>query len=396
MVELMKHQEDAVEALSNGKILWGGVGAGKSRAVLAYYMAKERGRDIVVVTTAKKRDTLEWEGEAAAFGISVDPKLTNSGQITIDSWNNISKYERYEDCFFIFDEQRLVGNGAWVKSFIKIARKNRWVLLTATPGDTWMDYAPVFIANGFYENITRFKLEHVVYEAFSKYPKIKMYLNESKLEQLRNHVLVEMPFIKHTNRIINWLEVGYDREQFRRVFRDRWNIYKDEPIHDISEMFRVLRKLVNSDPSRLETVKFLMTLHPRLVIFYTFDYELEILRTLGEHIEVAEWNGHRKDPLPVSDNWVYLVQYTSGAEGWNCTSTDAMIMYSLTYSYKNFIQAQGRIDRMDTKYIDLFYYVLYSDSMIDRAIRGSLSAKKNFNQRRFLSNLSRLNEFVKT
>ncbi len=384
-MELMEHQLDAVELLDSGKILYGQVGTGKSATVLAYYMKKETPRDIYVITTAKKRDSLDWMGEAAKFGIGIEHGITLAGVLTVDSWNNIGKYEDIKDAFFVFDEQRLVGFGSWVKSFLKIAKRNRWVLLSGTPGDTWMDYAPVFIANGFYKNMSQFRWEHVVYEAFSKFPKIKMYINEIKLELLRNDVLVEMPYLKHTEPFLNWDPVGYDMDLFKRVYKERWHVYEDRPIKDIAELFRVMRRVVNSDPSRMQTLLFLMKAHPRLIVYYNFNYELEILRNLSEYVFVGEWNGHKKDPLPNSSSWVYLVQYVAGAEGWNCTSTNAMILYSLTYSYKNFRQAMGRIDRLDTSFTALYYHIFVSNSIIDRAIKNSLTSKKNFNERKFMS-----------
>ena len=391
-MELLPHQLEAVENLGNGKILWGGVGSGKSATVLEYYMRNEKGRDIYVITTAKKRDSLDWEGEAARHGISTDRDATCCGTITIDSWNNIVKYIDVKDAFFIFDEQRLVGTGVWVGAFKKIAKKNRWVMLTATPGDTWMDYVPVFIANGLYKNATQFKIEHVVYAPFSKYPKIVRYTNVDILEKYRNMLLVEMPYIKHTNRIVIDLPVAHDEVLFRKVYKERWNIYENQPIQDVAELFRVMRKVVNSDASRLHAVKTLLEEHDRIIVFYNFDYELEILRTLKQQssVQVAEWNGHKHQPIPNSERWVYLVQYVAGAEGWNCTETDTVIFYSLTYSYKNFMQAQGRIDRLNTKFIDLYYYILVSNSMIDKAVRNSLRGKKLFNETAFAKNVLRL------
>lgn len=391
MWQTFDHQEDVIDQLDSGKILYGNVGAGKSRAALAYYMKKEFDynlwkhhnvwKHIFVITTAKKRDSLDWEREAAMFGIGPDEFCTVGGILTVDSWNNIGKYTDIEGAFFIFDEQRLVGSGAWVKAFQKIAKKNRWLMLSATPGDTWMDYAPVFAANGFYRSVTAFKREHVLYEPFIRYPKVKGYLNETKLELLRNEILVEMPFIKHTERFLNWIDVSYDEELFRRVVVDRWHVYEDRPLVDVAELFRIMRKVVNSDPSRLDTLRYLMKAHPKLVIFYNFDYELEILRQLKDEVTVAEWNGHKKEQIPQTDRWVYLVQYVSGAEGWNCIETDSIVLYSLTYSYKNFVQAQGRIDRLDTKFHSLYYYVFVSNSKIDRAVRTSLGMKKSFNEK---------------
>ena len=383
-IDLMDHQKDAVELLDSGKILYGGVGTGKSAAALAYYMKKESGQDIYVITTAKKRDSLDWLGEAARFGIGTERNATLAGVLTVDSWNNIGKYLHVREAFFIFDEQRVVGTGAWVRYFLRIAKRNRWILLSATPGDTWMDYVPVFIANGWYKNATEFKREHVVYAPFVKFPVIVRYLGEKKLERLRNEVLVEMPYLKHTERVLNYLDVSYDVELWNTAVRRRWHPYENRPIKDVAELFRVMRKIVNTDPSRIDMVRKLLKCHPKMIIFYNFNYELEILRGLADVAEVAEWNGHKKEPVPKSDRWVYLVQYTAGAEGWNCTETDAMILYSLTYSYKNFIQSQGRIDRIDTEFTNLFYYILGSNSPIDRAVRKALDGKKSFNEREMM------------
>ena len=383
-IELMEHQQQALDLMENGRILYGGVGSGKSLTALAYYMKAEAPRDVYVITTAKKRDSLDWLGEAAYFGIGESEDASVAGLITIDSWNNIHKYLEVEDAFFIFDEQRLVGHGSWVKNFLKIAKKNRWILLSATPGDVWLDYAPVFIANGWYKNLTDFKRQHVVYAPYIRFPKILHYLGEQRLEKLRNRILVEMPYVNDTERVINYIDVGYDKDLWDTAVKKRWNVFECRPIKDVNELFRVMRKITNSDLSRLRMITELMKCHPKLIVFYNFNYELDILRELSAFAEVAEWNGHRKQPVPKSDNWVYLVQYNSGAEGWNCTETNAMVLYSLTYSYKNHIQSLGRIDRLDSPFRILYYYVLNSGSPIDRAVRKALEGKRSFNERKWM------------
>jgi hypothetical protein len=376
---LQPHQQAALRQLSSGKILWGGVGTGKSRVAIAYYELEQRHKDLYVVTTAKKRDSKDWEGEAARVGIGGAPNATVHGVLTVDSWNNLDKYKEVKGAFFVFDEQRLVGSGAWVRAFQKIAKNNDWILLSATPGDTWMDYIPVFVGNGFYKNRTEFIREHVVYSPFTKFPKVDRYTGANKLVKLRNSILVHMPYEKETVRHSKTVKVDYDREKLDEIVKRRWNIYEDKPIKDVAEMFRVGRRLVNSHPSRLRRIRQLLKAHEKLIVFYNFDYELEILRRLQDVTTVAEWNGHKHEEIPKSDSWVYLVQYSAGSEGWNCTETDAIAFYSYTYSYKNWEQGHGRIDRMNTPYRDLWYYSLKSDSIIDAAIRASLKAKKNFN-----------------
>jgi hypothetical protein len=384
-MELMPHQKKAVDQLSNGKILYGGVGTGKSLTALAYYLKAESPKDIYIITTAKKRDSLEWERDAAKLGIGPRVGATVAGRLIIDSWNNIGKYIGIEDAFFIFDEQRLVGSGAWVKSFLKIAKSNAWILLTATPGDTWLDYIPVFIANGLYKNATQFKREHVIYAHFVSFPKVLRYIGEGTLEKYRNMLLVEMPYIKHTTRNMQNVLVTYDQQNYNKVINDRWNIYEERPIKDVSELFRTMRKLVNSDQSRVDALTDLLKKHPKIIVFYNFDYELEILRTFHWITKVAEWNGHKKEPIPENDSWIYLVQYIAGAEGWNCIETDCMVFWSLSYSWKNFEQAQGRIDRLNSPFTELYYYTFTSNSQIDKAVKKALGDKKIFNEGQFFS-----------
>jgi Arc/MetJ-type ribon-helix-helix transcriptional regulator len=377
--ELKPHQRLALKQLSNGKILWGGVGSGKSRVAMAYYMLNEQPKNVFVITTAKKRETLDWDAEAAKHAISKYEDSTISGVLTVDSWNNIGKYTKIKNCFFIFDEQRLVGSGAWVKAFLKIAKENHWIMLSATPGDTWMDYIPVFVANGLYRNRSEFIREHVVYTPYAKFPKVQRYTSVNKLVRYRNNILVHMPYEKETIRRSITRYLDHDEEVLQRVIKTRWNIYENRPIRDIAELFMVMRRVVNGDPSRLEEIKALLSQHKKLVVFYNFNYELDALRGLNELVAVSEWNGHKHEGIPDTDSWVYLVQFVAGSEGWNCTETDTIVFYSLTYSYKNWEQAHGRIDRMDTPFIELNYYTFRSKSVVDNAIWRSLKSKRNFN-----------------
>lgn len=403
-IGLYDYQIDAVNRMRNGCILNGGVGSGKSRTALAYYYLRNDGdpsslcgddyipmgdppKDLYIITTARKRDTKEWEADMVPFLLSTNPEINlYSNKITVDSWNNIKKYKDITDAFFIFDEDRVTGSGVWANSFLKIAKSNEWIILSATPGDCWMDYLAVFIANGFYKNKTEFIREHVVYSRFSNFYKIDRYLNTGRLIRLRNRILIDMDFHRDTIPHHEDVYVSYDTTAYKDICRTRWNPWDNKPIENASEFCYSLRKIVNSDEARQVALLEIIENHPRAIIFYNFDYELDILKSIhyGDDFEIAEWNGHKHQEIPKGDKWIYLVQYNAGNEGWNCVRTDTIIFYSQNYSYKIMIQAAGRIDRLNTPYKDLYYYHIKSRSGIDLAISKALKNKKQFNERKFV------------
>lgn len=396
-INLRKGQASALDRMHSGSILCGGVGSGKSRTSLAYFFTKEcngkldeykppsKIKDLYIITTAKKRDSLEWEDELAVFLLStnVEESVCNI-KVKIDSWNNITKYKDVKDSFFIFDEQRVVGYGSWSKTFIKIAKMNNWILLSATPGDTWLDYMPVFIANGFYKNKTDFVKRHVVYKRFVKYPVVEKYINVEHLIRYRKRVLVKMASVKTTVPHRIRITTTFDKDSYQKIAKEQWDIFEQKPIKTKSSLLYLLRKVVNSDPSKIEQLKQLTKEHDRIIIFYNYTYELEMIRAAKfKNFTVAEWNGQKHENVPKSKKWLYLVQYTAGAEGWECTTTDTIVFFSQSYSYKMMTQAAGRIDRMNTPFKDLYYYYFVSESSIDYAVSAALSKKKNFNERAF-------------
>ena len=404
MIELSENQIEAVKQLHNGSILCAPVGSGKSRTALAYYYIsvcqgslsingtgefhKMRfKRDLYIITTAKKRDSKEWEDEMPPFVFEA-----SGVKVTVDSWNNIKKYREVFGAFFIFDEQRVVGSGSWVKSFLNITRKNQWILLSATPGDQWKDYIPVFVANGYFRNKTEFNRQHVIFARFSKYPKIERYIGEKVLNRYRDSILVTMKDERITNRHYIPVICNFDKEKFKKIYVGRWDIYENKPIEETAKLCYLMRKLVNSDPSRIVEVSKILESNERVIIFYNFDFELELLKDLceGLHIKYAEWNGHTHEELPKTKRWVYLVHYAAGCEGWNCTSTNVIVFYSQSYSYRMTEQACGRIDRMNTTYVDLYYYILRSKSVIDLAIARAIANKKDFNERSFKLKMPRV------
>ena len=389
---LYDYQLEALSKLRNGNILVGGVGSGKSRTAIAYYIRSvggdmegacgvpEGSPILYIITTARKRDDREWDFDLAAFGLSVGEG------VVVDSWNNVRKYSNVMGGFFLFDEQRVAGSGTWVRSFLRISRRNRWILLTATPGDSWSDYIPVFVANGFYRNKTEFLQRHAVWNRYTKYPKVDRWIEEYRLRQLRDSITVHMNYRTKNHIHKQDVLVNYNEELYKQIWKDRWNPYTSLPIENVSELCYTVRKIVNSDSSRISALTGIFEEHPKLIVFYNYDYELEDLKYFAEGmaIKYAEYNGHVHQPVPNGNEWLYFVNYMAGAEAWNCITTDSMVFYSLSYSYKTMTQAAGRIDRNNTPFSDLYYFYLRSKAPIDLGISRTLKYKKDFNAKDFV------------
>ena len=343
--------------------------------------------DIYISTSPKKRDSGDWEEEMAMFRLGVVDNYYKN-KVVIDSWNNIKKYIDIKGAFFIFDEQRVIGKGVWVHSFLKIAKNNQWILLSATPGDNWTDYVPVFLANGFYKSRYEFEQMHCIFRYIpnAAYKKIDRYVGIPRLMKLRNSILVDIPIERQT--VQHHIDIfhNYDKDGYKLLVQKRWNAEKSKPIENAAELCYCLRKLVNSDLSRVNSLLDILMEKKKVIVFYNYDYELDILMNIPwpKNVEVAQWNGHKHQEIPKSDMWIYLVQYAAGNEAWNCIDTDTIVFYSQNYSYKVMKQASGRIDRLNTKFIDLWYYHFKSKAPIDIGISQAIKSKKKFNEERFV------------
>lgn len=375
-ISMYEYQLEAINKLQSGMILWGNVGSGKSRTSLYFYCKNYSNKKLLIITTAQKRNNGEWLEECKVFGLKP----------IIDSWNNIRKYEKYENYFIIFDEDHLTGYGAWSKTFIKMAKCNDWLVLTGTPGDNYSEFMTVFIAKGWYKNKRDFEENHVIYSRYSKYPKVDRYINQGLLEKHRRDILVKM-FIEKRPRVHKEIVITqYDISKYKKAYKDKRD-ENNKPFKNATAFCLYLRKICNEDESKIVKVRELLLKHNKVIIFYNYIYEKEILLKLLKTMKtfnVGEYNGQHHDDIPIGERWAYLCQYTAASEGWNCLLCDTMIFFSMSYSYKSMEQAAGRINRVNTPYKDLYYYYLRTTSSIDLSINRALSTKRNFNESTFI------------
>lgn len=409
-VELRDFQKDCVAQLRSGKVLAAGVGAGKSVMALYWYVSTQcrtrRSRnqvgelfrilkgspDLVVITTAKKRDSGEWSEEFARFALKEGVNHGMGGvTVTVDSWNNIGKYvDADRNTVFIFDEQRAIGHGAWSKAFVRIARSHPWIMLSATPADDWKDWCPVMVADGFYRNRTDFFRRHAIYSRYTTYPKITSWYDTHQLEVVRDRILVTCEVPRQTERHDIELGTGYNKTAVKTMMKERVDPETGEPFMNASQLCYAIRKVVNCDPSRMDMARDVFEDHGRVIVFYSLRAELELIHMaagMAGISEVGAYNGSTHDEVPTGNRWVYAVQYNAGAEGWNCTTCNTILFWDLPYSYRQLEQAKGRIDRLNTPYRNLFYYSMTSNAKIDLAIKRALRLKKDFNAAAFMKGL---------
>lgn len=375
-ISMYEYQLEAIDKLQSGMILWGNVGSGKSRTSLYFYCKNYSNKKLLIITTAQKRNNGEWLEECKVFGLNP----------IIDSWNNIKKYEKYENYFIIFDEDHLTGYGAWSKTFIKMAKCNDWLVLTGTPGDNYAEFMTVFIAKGWYKNKRDFEENHVIYSRYSKYPKVDRYINQGLLEKHRRDILVKM-FVEKRPMVHKEIVITqYDISKYKKAYKEKRD-ENNKPFKNATAFCLYLRKICNEDESKIVKVRELLLKHNKVIIFYNYIYEKEMLLKLLKTMKtfnVGEYNGQHHDDIPIGERWAYLCQYTAASEGWNCLLCDTMIFFSMSYSYKAMEQAAGRINRVNTPYKDLYYYYLRTTSSIDLSINRALSTKRNFNESTFI------------
>ena len=377
MIKLLKYQEEAIQKLHSGSVLYGATGSGKSLTGLAYYMRCWSHLDLYIITTSKKRNAGEWEEEIAKLGCP-PPKA-------IDSWNRLKNYRMVSDAFFLFDEHKVGGHGKWAQSMITIAKKNKWILLTATPGDVWDDYASIFIANEFVKNKTTWNEDFCIFDRISKYPKIIGYQREDVLKNMRDAVLVPMEYQSEKVPIPYVIPYKVDHEEEAYVLARRKSLRHPEmrAFRNTSAMFAYMRMNLPDKESKIQALADVLKKEPKAIIFYNFTPEKYEIENAARQVNIPffQYNGQIKDNVPDGDTWVYAVQYTAGAEAWNCITCRTVIFYSMNYSYKVMTQAKGRIDRCNSPFDELHYYYFISpDFEIDQEILNALTRKEKFNE----------------
>lgn len=140
-------------------------------------------------------------------------------------------------------------------------------------------------------------------------------------------------------------------------------------------------------PNKLQQVEDLITsTNDRLIIFYNFKAEYEILAALCKKLKrpVATMNGSLKDmsAYEKESNSVSLVQYQAGAMGLNLQKANKIIYFTLTDKSELFEQSKKRIHRIGQDK-PCFYYYLLTTGSIEWRMLDVLKMRRDYNDKLF-------------
>ncbi|WP_368076685.1 SNF2-related protein [Clostridium tyrobutyricum] len=124
----------------------------------------------------------------------------------------------------------------------------------------------------------------------------------------------------------------------------------------------------------------------RIIIFYNFNKELEIIKKLCEKLDkpISIINGAVKDldNFNQYNNSITLVQYQAGAMGHNLQKSNKIIYFSLPLQSELFEQSKKRIHRIGQEKT-CFYWYLITQNSIEEQIYQTLKERRDYTNKLF-------------
>lgn len=410
MVTLYKYQHEYLEGLPPKFIFAADTGTGKTLMSLAHYDVWSYPRPLLILAPASKVQTGDWEEEIERWY-----EGRQKPEYEIYSYEKFSRnpsIKRYHkdgflgvwrdwlarhpsDFAVIADEVHKGKNpqsGNGKRLFEVATRAKFFVGLSATPmPNGWIDAANYFKIFGYTKGITDFKRRYCRIVDYKGFPEIVEYYRQGELQRLWNNIAkplskdaaLDLPSV--TSIPIN-LPTGPD---YIKVQKDR--LFNDKFLDNPAALMHALRQsLIKPKLAWLD--EFLEGASGNIVVFYNYVGERERITTLLKQKKFKDRPVFRMDgqkhELPPKSAWeglsrsITLAQYQSGSQGVEMTYADTIVYFSPTYSYMNYEQSQGRINRNgQTKKMTL--YLLRAPSTIERDIWGALKEKRDFQEKQW-------------
>jgi SNF2 family DNA or RNA helicase len=124
----------------------------------------------------------------------------------------------------------------------------------------------------------------------------------------------------------------------------------------------------------------------RLIVFYNFNDELNLILNLIGDRPVSIINGSTKDLSAYEDHddAVTLVQYQAGAMGLNLQKANKIIYFTLPEKSELFEQSKKRIHRIGQTQ-RCFYYIMMVENSIEEDVLSTLEMRKDYTDELFRS-----------
>ena len=122
----------------------------------------------------------------------------------------------------------------------------------------------------------------------------------------------------------------------------------------------------------------------RVIIFYNFNTELEVLRKVLFDRPISIVNGQVKDlkEYENNDNSVTLIQYQAGAMGLNLQKANRIIYFSLPERSELFEQSKARICRIGQEK-QCYYHIMMCHKSVEEKIYECLLMRKDYTDELF-------------
>lgn len=408
-MQLYAFQKQYLQGLPAKYIFAADTGTGKTVMALAHYDKHAYLKPLLILAPASKVQTGDWDREIKEyFAGRFVPEYEIWSYEKFSRVPSIAQYKKTGDrgvwrdwlnrhprgFAMIADEVHKAKNpqsGVGKRVFEVAAACDVFLGLSATPlPNGWIDAANYFKIFKFTQNITAFKKRYCNIQTYKGFPEIVGYYHEGELQSNWNHIAkplskqmaLDLPPIT-TVPISLPAGPNYIKVQKERLFGDK---FLDNP----SALMHALRQSI-IEPKVVWLNSFLEGVSDNVVIFYNYVEErqqiLAMIKKSHKRRQVFRQDGEKHE-VPGKDKWgglrrtITLAQYQSGSTGIELTYAATTVYFSPTYSYSNYEQSIGRIERHgQSKKMTL--YLLCAPTTLEKDVWAALRNKKDFQEKQW-------------
>lgn len=415
-ITLFDYQKEAIENYKEKSFNLSDTGVGKTVMALGSFI-ESKCKKLLVICLAPK--VVDFAEDGVLMNVDITPLnrgskknkelLAESDKVAIsfESVWRIPEFLKWvdEDTFIIIDESHKVANTSSkvTKYVMKLSKKAKYTYLcTATPisNGKYEQYYPQLKMLGVYngtkkEYYNMFVDERMTRMGGSQFMQITGYRNIDLLENMVNQCSVnykrDKPYLPE-----DYVYKTKKPAMFNKLKKNR--MYKTDngeviELDNSSKLFNALRcvshgfllginKQVSKEP--FERLQAILETHnnERVVIFYNYNIELEMLKQLLSKLKrpTSEYNGARKDLKEFKGkyNGVVLAHYKSASTGINdFVISNVMVFNSLPLSSIELTQSKGRIDRQGQGKKPMYYFII-PDTPVEKKIFEQITNGKDF------------------